>query len=50
VGSAAALLIAGLVTGVTYGASAGDVTGKLPTVLGTVAVQLPAVWLPAAKI
>jgi len=48
VGSAAALLIAGLVTGVTYGASAGDVTGKLPTVLGTVAVQLPAVWLPAA--
>jgi ABC-2 type transport system permease protein len=48
VGSAVALLIAGLVTGVTYGASAGDITGKLPTVLGTVAVQLPAVWLPAA--
>lgn len=47
-GSAGALLVAGLVTGLTYGASAGDVTGKLPTVLGTVAVQLPAVWLLVA--
>ncbi|MGZ8803283.1 MAG: ABC transporter permease [Mycobacterium sp.] len=47
-GPAAALLIAGLVTGVTYGASAGDVTAKLPATLGTAAVQLPAVLLPAA--
>ncbi len=47
-GSAVALLIAGLVTGLTYGASAGDVTGKLPVTLGTAAVQLPAMWLPAA--
>ncbi len=47
-GSAGALLVAGLVTGVTYGASAGDIAGTLPTVLGTVAVQLPAVWLLVA--
>jgi ABC-2 type transport system permease protein len=45
VGSAAAIMIAGLVAGLTYGAAAGDVAGKLPTVLGTAAVQLPAVWL-----
>lgn len=44
VGSAVAILLAGLVTGLTYGAAAGDIAGKLPTVLGTAAVQLPAVW------
>jgi ABC-2 type transport system permease protein len=44
-GSAAAMMVAGLVAGLTYGAAAGDVTGKLPTVLGTAAVQMPAVWL-----
>ncbi len=47
-GSAAALLLAGLAAGMTYGVAAGDVSGKLPTVLATAAVQLPAVWLPAA--
>ncbi|MGK2869022.1 MAG: ABC transporter permease [Mycobacterium sp.] len=47
-GSAAAMLIAGLVTGLTYGASTGDLTGTLPAVLGTAAVQLPAVWLSVA--
>lgn len=47
-GSAAALLLAGLVTGLGYGAAAGDVAGKLPAALGSAAVQLPAVWLPAA--
>jgi polyether ionophore transport system permease protein len=47
-GSAATLLITGVVAGLTYGASAGDITGKLPTVLGTAAVQLPAVWLLVA--
>ncbi|MGK2882879.1 MAG: ABC transporter permease [Mycobacterium sp.] len=47
-GSGVALLLAGLVTGVAYGASAGDLTGKLPGVLGTAAAQLPAVWLLAA--
>jgi ABC-2 type transport system permease protein len=48
VGSASALLIAGLTAGVAYGTAAGDVGGKLPTVLGTAAVQLPAVWLLVA--
>lgn len=47
-GPAVALLIAGLVTGLTYGAAAGDIAGTLPNVLGTAAVQLPAVWLLAA--
>jgi ABC-2 type transport system permease protein len=45
IGSAAAIMIAALVAGLTYGVAAGDVAGKLPTVLGTAAVQLPAVWL-----
>jgi ABC-2 type transport system permease protein len=44
-GSAAAIMIAGVVAGLTYGAAAGDIADKLPTVLGTAAVQLPAVWL-----
>ena len=48
VGSAAALFVAALATGLTYGAAAGDIGAKLPTVLGTAAVQLPAVWLLAA--
>lgn len=48
VGSGAAMMVAALVAGLTYGASAGDVSGKLPTVLGTAAVQLPAVWLLVA--
>ena len=47
-GSAAAIMVSGLVAGITYGAAAGDVAGKLPTVLATAAVQLPAVWLMAA--
>jgi ABC-2 type transport system permease protein len=48
VGTAIAMMVAGLVAGLTYGAAAGDVTGKLATVLGTAAVQLPAVWLLVA--
>jgi ABC-2 type transport system permease protein len=48
VGSAAAMLVAGGAAGVTYGIAAGDVGGKLSVALGTAAVQLPAVWLPAA--
>jgi ABC-2 type transport system permease protein len=48
VGSATAILMAGVVTGLTYGIAAGDVGGKLPTVLATAAVQLPVVWLLAA--
>jgi ABC-2 type transport system permease protein len=47
-GSAAALLLAGVVAGLTYGAAAGDVGGKLSTVLTAAVVQLPAVWLLVA--
>ena len=51
VGSSAALMVAGLVTALTYGVAAGDVADKLPAVLGTAAMQLPAVWLlPAVTV
>lgn len=48
VGPAAAMLLAGLTAGLSYGVAAGDVAGKLATVVGTAAVQLPAVWLLAS--
>jgi ABC-2 type transport system permease protein len=44
-GPAAALLVAGLVAGLGYGIAADDIAGKLPIVLGSAVVQLPAVWL-----
>ena len=47
-GTAFAMLLAGLMAGLTYGAAAGDLVGKLAVVLGTAAVQLPAVWLLVA--
>jgi ABC-2 type transport system permease protein len=47
-GSAVAILIAGVLAGLTYGVAAHDVVGKLLMVVTTAAVQLPAVWLPAA--
>lgn len=47
-GSTFAMLTAGLVAGTVYGTSAGDLSGQLPAVVGSAAVQLPAVWLPAA--
>lgn len=47
-GSASAIVIAGMVAGLTYGIAAHDVGGKLFMVVGTALVQLPAVWLPAA--
>lgn len=47
-GSAIAMLAAGVVAGIVYGTAAGDVTGQLATAVGSAAVQLPAVWLPAA--
>lgn len=46
-GSAIAMLAAGVVTGIVYGVAAHDVGGQLPAVVGSAAVQLPAVWLPA---
>jgi ABC-2 type transport system permease protein len=48
VGSALAIMIAGIVAGLSYGIAAHDVSGKLPMVVGTALAQLPAVWLPAA--
>ncbi|WP_197502813.1 MULTISPECIES: ABC transporter permease [unclassified Mycobacterium] len=47
-GSATAMLGSGLAGGVVYGLAAADLGGKLAAVLGTAAVQLPAVWLLAA--
>ncbi|WP_156765663.1 ABC transporter permease [Mycobacterium sp. 1245499.0] len=47
-GSAVAMLASGLTAGVVYGVAAGDVAGKLPMVVASAAVQLPAVWLLSA--
>ena len=47
-GTTVAMLTSGLLAGVTYGAAAGDIGGKLALVLGSAAVQLPAVWLLVA--
>ncbi len=47
-GSAVAMLASGVTAGVAYGIAAGDVGGKLATVVGSAAVQLPAVWLLSA--
>jgi ABC-2 type transport system permease protein len=47
-GPAVALLSAGVVAGLAYGAAAGDVGGTLPGVLEAAAVQLPSVWLVGA--
>lgn len=47
-GSALAMLASGVTAGVVYGIAAGDVGGKLATVVGSAAVQLPAVWLLSA--
>ncbi|UGT92606.1 ABC transporter permease [Mycobacterium ostraviense] len=47
-GPAAAILLSGVVAGLTYGATAGDLGGKLTTAVATAAVQLPGVWLLSA--
>ena len=47
-GSAVSLLVAGVAAGLIYGVAANDVGGKLAMVVGTAAVQLPAVWLLSA--
>ncbi|BBZ40939.1 ABC transporter permease [Mycobacterium conspicuum] len=47
-GSTAAMLAAGATAGLVYGVAADDVAGKLAVVVGTAAVQLPAVWLLSA--
>jgi ABC-2 type transport system permease protein len=48
VGSAVAMLFAGGAGGLVYGIAAGDVGDKLAIVVGSAAVQLPAVWLLSA--
>jgi ABC-2 type transport system permease protein len=48
VGPAVAMLAAGLITGLTYGIAAGDVGGKLCSVLAVAGLQLPAIWMLAA--
>ncbi|MDM4138937.1 MULTISPECIES: ABC transporter permease [Mycobacterium] len=47
-GSAVAMLASGLTAGVVYGVASGDVAAKLPMVVASAAVQLPAVWLLSA--
>ncbi|MFD3425965.1 ABC transporter permease [Nocardia fluminea] len=47
-GPAAALLTAGLAIGIVWGATDGDLPGKVGESLGAVAVQLPAVWVITA--
>jgi ABC-2 type transport system permease protein len=47
-GSALALVAAGLTTGLTYGLSSGDVGHQLSRVLEGALVQVPAVWVLAA--
>ncbi|MGD1111635.1 MAG: ABC transporter permease, partial [Mycobacterium sp.] len=47
-GSAVAMLGAGVAGGLVYGIVAGDVVGKVATVVASAAVQLPAVWLLCA--
>jgi ABC-2 type transport system permease protein len=47
-GSAVAMLASGVAGGLVYGAAAGDVGGKVAIVVGSAAVQLPAVWLLSA--
>jgi ABC-2 type transport system permease protein len=48
IGSGVAMLVSGAAAGLIYGIAAGDLGGKLAVVVGSAAVQLPAVWLLAA--
>ncbi|MFD6108245.1 ABC transporter permease, partial [Nocardia salmonicida] len=47
-GPAVALLAAGLAIGIVWGATDGDLPGKVGRSVGAVAVQLPAVWVITA--
>ncbi|TCJ97225.1 ABC transporter permease [Nocardia alba] len=47
-GPAVALLTAGLAIGIVWGATNGDLAGRVGESLGAVAVQLPAVWVITA--
>jgi len=48
IGTAVAMMAAGAVAGLIYGASSHDVSGKLRTVLAVAALQLPAIWMLSA--
>lgn len=48
IGPSAAMLVAGMATGLSYGIAAHDVAGKLMIAVGAAAVQLPAIWLLTA--
>lgn len=47
-GSAVAMLVAGVVAGLVYGAAVGELGAQAAAMSASAAVQLPAVWLPAA--
>ncbi|GAA1108260.1 exporter of polyketide antibiotics [Kribbella jejuensis] len=47
-GPAVALLAAGVMQGLAYGAAIGDVGGQLPRMVAAALAQLPAVWVLAA--
>jgi ABC-2 type transport system permease protein len=47
-GSAGAMLVAGVAGGLVYGIAADDVPGKVGFVTASAAIQLPAVWLLSA--
>ncbi|MFK4090825.1 ABC transporter permease [Kribbella sp. NPDC020789] len=49
-GTAALILIAGLGSGLTSGASLGNVGRQVPRMLAAAAVQLPAIWLVTALV
>ncbi|REF00037.1 ABC transporter permease [Thermomonospora umbrina] len=46
-GTALLMAVAGVTTGLTYGATAGDLDGRLADTLSAALVQIPAAWVPA---
>ncbi|GAA3569418.1 multidrug efflux ABC transporter permease [Amycolatopsis ultiminotia] len=46
-GSVVMLAAVGVASGLTYGASVGDISGEVPRLLGAALVWLPAVWITA---
>ncbi|WP_371404149.1 ABC transporter permease [Kribbella sp. NBC_00662] len=49
-GTAALILVAGLGSGISSGASLGNMGRQVPRMLGAAAVQLPAIWLVTALV
>ncbi|NUO58643.1 MAG: ABC transporter permease [Hamadaea sp.] len=44
-GPVLSMLVVGVVGGLAYGGSSGDVAGQLPRIIGAALVSLPAIWL-----